>query len=119
MSEQRKSIGLDSSESPFLKGARFIVIPADLQQDFKACTGVVDSLDGYGAWLAPERKFHVFPKHEEVFLIEFDQRDVVTHRTRILKRDENSGMGGCSQSDPKGAVEAGSPYGATGLSGGR
>lgn len=84
--ESRKSIGLNQAESAFKKGARYLVIPADLKKDFAKCVGIVHSLDGYGAWLKAAAARQEFPKAEEVFLIEFVSNEVVTHRTRILKR---------------------------------
>lgn len=86
--QNRKSIPLSQSETAYTKDTRFLVIPADLGQDFKVCTAVVDALDGYGAWLLREEESHVWPSDEEIFLIEFQEVDVLTHRTRLLKRKD-------------------------------
>ncbi len=82
----RKSISLSKAESAYDPDTRFLVLPADLAQDFKVCTAVVDALDGHGAWLAKENDQQSWPEDEEVFLVEFHSHDVLTHRTRILKR---------------------------------
>lgn len=83
---KKKSISLRTEDTPYLKGARFLVIPADLNQNFTPCVGQVDALDGYSAWLgSEEEKFH-FPEDEELLLIEFQDQFVYTHRTRVLER---------------------------------
>jgi c-di-GMP-binding flagellar brake protein YcgR len=82
----KKSISLHTEDTPFLKGARFLVIPADLNQNFTPMTGEVDALDGYAAWLSPDRENLSFPEDEEVLLIEFQDEFVLTHRSRVQER---------------------------------
>jgi c-di-GMP-binding flagellar brake protein YcgR len=86
-SQNKKSISLHTEDTPYIKGARFLVIPADLNQNFTPCTGKVDSLDGYDAWLSPAQDELGFPGDEEVLLIEFQDQFVVTHRTRVIERN--------------------------------
>lgn len=69
-----------------MKGARFLVIPADLNQDFTPVASEVDALDGYSAWLSTELEELDFPPDEEVLLIEFQDQFVLTHRTRVQDR---------------------------------
>lgn len=79
---------METDETPFVKGAQFLVIPADLHVNFVPCTATVTALDGYSAWLSPENQME-FPGEEEVLLIEFQGRDVLTHRSRITQRQDN------------------------------
>lgn len=73
-----------------MKGARFLVIPADLNQDFTPCSGEVSALDGYQAWLHSATDGVEFPPDEELLLIEFRDQYVVTHRTRVTMRQDDN-----------------------------
>jgi hypothetical protein len=66
---------------------RFLIIPADASQESAVCRAAVSRLEGSGAWLELVENAHPFPPQEEVFLVEFRDRSVTTHRSRILKRD--------------------------------
>lgn len=83
---EKKSISLHTADTPYVKGARFLVIPADLNQPFTPCTGQVDSLDGYEAWMSCVQESLSFPPDEELLLIEFRDQFVLTHRTRVTSR---------------------------------
>lgn len=83
---RKKSIPLQTADSPYTKGVRFLVIPADLNKNFVPCSATVDGLDGYSAWLNPNVKGVPFPSDEEVLLIEFREHQVYTHRTRVEDR---------------------------------
>ncbi len=85
--ERRKSIPLMSAKSPFVINARLLVIHEDLGKDFSLCQAKVDALDGYGAWLSVADPEHKFPTDEELLLIEFEDVWVLTHHTRVLKRE--------------------------------
>lgn len=85
-SSKKKAISLHTADTPYVKGARFLVIPADLNQNFTPCSGQVDSLDGYSAWLSPTDQNLGFPPDEELLLIEFQDQYVLTHRTRADDR---------------------------------
>lgn len=61
-------------------------MPADLTRDVQLCKAEVAAVDKEGAWLLLVEGSS-FPPDEEVFLVEFSGRDVVTHRTRILRRE--------------------------------
>jgi len=74
--------------APYQRGARFLVIPADLKGDFSVCKATVDELESNGAWLVATEDSPPFPRQEEVFLIEFQTKSVLTHRSRILRRQE-------------------------------
>jgi c-di-GMP-binding flagellar brake protein YcgR len=74
--------------APYHSGARYLVIPADLQGDFAVCRSVVESLESNGAWLSLREESPAFPATEEVLLIEFQQDSVLTHRSRILRRQQ-------------------------------
>lgn len=84
--DRRKSIPLSSPPSSYKVNGRLLVIPQDLTQDFQLCNAQVDSLDGYGAWIRPLEE-HQFPKDDALFLIEFQDEWVLTHHTKVLKRD--------------------------------
>ena len=84
-SRNDKSISL-SSETPYVKGGRFLAIPADINQNFTPCPVKVDALDGYQAWLISVQSDLSYPSDEELFLIEFRDEFVLTHRTRITQR---------------------------------
>ena len=86
--QQKKSISLHTADSPYVKDARFLIIPADLHQDFTPCSGSVDRLDGYSAWLKPNMPSIPFPPDEELLLIEFRDQYVFTHRTRVTERQD-------------------------------
>lgn len=85
----KNSIPLDTDETPYVKGVQFLVIPADLNVSFGACSAKVSALDGYSAWLSlRDKKKTSFPAQEEVLLIEFRGRYVYTHRSRITNRHD-------------------------------
>lgn len=63
---------------------RFLVLPGDASPDVGVCRAAVARLDSNGAWL--ELVDGAFPSQEEVWLVEFRDRSVVTHRCRIMKR---------------------------------
>ena len=87
MSTQKKNaISLNTNDSPFVKEARFLVIPAELNQDFTPCSAKVDALSGYEAWLSSSQDDIAFPADEEILLIEFQDQYVLTHRTRVVQR---------------------------------
>ena len=92
MSDSQRSIPLETKRTPYVKGARFLVIPADLASHFEPCLAHVDSFDGYQAWIKPLHETQKLPKQEEVFLIEFQGDYVLTHRTRIVKRKARRGL---------------------------
>lgn len=75
--------------APYRRGARYMVIPADLQADFFVCQTLVESLESNGAWLSLREGSPPFPDCEEVSLIEFQADSVLTHRTRVLRREES------------------------------
>lgn len=87
MDNSKKSIPL-KSEPPynFVEGTRFLLLPADLPGDLTPCKGEVTGLENAGAWLAPLEETS-FPAQEEVFLVEFREGEVWTHRSRILQRE--------------------------------
>lgn len=70
----------------YTPGTRFMVLPADLGKDVHLCRAEVAAGDKEGAWLVLIEG-ESFPAEEEVFLIEFSGRDVITHRTRIIRRE--------------------------------
>ncbi len=74
--------------APYRTGARYLVMPADLGADFSVCKAQVQALESNGAWLEASQGSADFPPQEEVFLIEFQSRSVVTHRSRILRREK-------------------------------
>lgn len=88
ITERRKSIPLSTAPSSYVPNARYLVIPDDLSKDFKLCNAIVDSLDGYGAWLSGENP-DTLPTDDDILLIEFQEDWVLTHHTRILKRENN------------------------------
>lgn len=63
-----------------------MVLPADLAKEVKLCRAEVAAVGKDGAWLLLIEG-DGFPPEEEVFLVEFSGREVVTHRTRILRRE--------------------------------
>lgn len=65
---------------------RFLVLPAEAADELPVCRAEVSRLDENGAWLQLLDPTHHFPLQEEVYLVEFRDRSVVTHRARILKR---------------------------------
>ncbi len=75
--------------APYRTGARYMVFPADLQADFSVCQALVESLEFNGAWLSVRDASPPFPGCEEVSLVEFQANSVVTHRTRILRRESS------------------------------
>lgn len=92
MSDSQRSIPLRTKRTPYVKGARFLVIPADLSSQFEPCLVAVDTFDGYQAWLKPLHESQQLPEQEEVFLIEFQGDYVLTHRTRIVQRKAPRGL---------------------------
>lgn len=87
--KQKKSISLRTDNSPYVKGARFLVIPADLNQNFTPCSAELTALDGYQGWLQTNMEGIGFPEDEELLLIEFRDQFVVTHRTRVVLRQDD------------------------------
>lgn len=73
--------------APYRRGARYLVIPADLQGDFSVCKAVVEELESNGSWLSAREGSPPFPTCEEVLVVEFQAASVLTHRTRILRRE--------------------------------
>jgi c-di-GMP-binding flagellar brake protein YcgR len=88
-SSKKQSIPLETEKTPYVKGAQFLLIPADLHVNFVPCTAKVDALDGYSAWLSKTDSKIEFPAQEEVLLIEFQGNFVLTHRTRITQRRDD------------------------------
>jgi hypothetical protein len=84
--DRRKSIPLSPPPSSYRINGRYLIIPQDLTKDFNLCNAQVESLDGYGAWLRPLED-HTFPEDECLFLIEFQDEWVLTHHTKVLKRE--------------------------------
>jgi hypothetical protein len=87
-SNSRKSISLSSVQSPYQEGARYLVIPKELEMDFLPCAGVVRSHTGTGAWLEPETDREEFPAVSELLLIEFRDEQVFTHEVKVLNKKE-------------------------------
>ncbi|MBS2035750.1 PilZ domain-containing protein [bacterium] len=73
--------------APYGTGAHYMVIPADLKGDFSVCKAVVERLEDNGAWLCLRPESAAFPSVEEVLLVDFQSASVMTHQTRILKRE--------------------------------
>jgi hypothetical protein len=88
IADRRKSIPLSMTPSAYVPDARYLVIPQDLSQDFHLCNCRVDSLDGYGAWLSPDEG-HEFPMDVDLLLIEFQEEWVLTHHTKVVKREKS------------------------------
>lgn len=86
MSKKPKTVPL-SPLSPYRVGVRFLVLPADASQEVSVCRAAVARLEGDGAWLELVEHSDHFPPQEEVFLVEFRGRAVMTHRSRILRRE--------------------------------
>lgn len=83
----RKSISLGSvQKSPYKDDARYLVIPADLELDFKSCAGLIKSHSGTGAWLSPEEDDQKFPPVSDLLLIEFQGEAVYTHEVTVLSK---------------------------------
>lgn len=89
-SQRRKSISLGSLSSPYSDGARYLVIPVELEIEFQTCAGLVKSHSGTGAWLEPENPETEFPAVAELHLIEFKDETVYTHTVRVLSKKGNS-----------------------------
>lgn len=83
----RKTIPI-APVAPYLRGAKYLVIPAEAPARFPVCRSIVQGLESNGAWLVLEPESPGFPIQEEVFLVEFQGQFTVTHRTRILRREE-------------------------------
>lgn len=73
--------------APYATGAHYMVIPADLRGEFAVCKVVVEQLEENGAWLTQRPGSAPFPTVEEVLLVDFKSASVLTHHTRILKRE--------------------------------
>lgn len=86
--KQKKTIPLRTENSPYIKGARFLVIPADLNQSFTPCSAEITALHGYQGWLQSSVDAIPFPEDEELLLIEFKDHYVITHRTRVVLRQD-------------------------------
>ena len=86
--DRRKSIPLSAPSTSYTAQGRYLIIPQNLAQDFHLCNAQVDSLDGYGAGLSPLED-HEFPSDDDLFLIEFQDEWVLTHHTRVIKRERN------------------------------
>jgi len=82
-----KSVPLPTTISPYKPEMRFLVFPAVASLDTAVCRAAVSALESNGAWLELLDPSQPFPAQEEVFLTEFRDRYVVTHRTRILRRE--------------------------------
>lgn len=83
----KRSIPLDAKPIyRYTAGTRFLVLPADLSREVSLCKAEVAAGDKTGAWLLLIEGEN-FPAEEEVYLVEFSGRDVVTHRARILRRE--------------------------------
>jgi len=89
-SNRPKSISLSSVGSPFRDDSRYLVIPADLHQDFQPCAGIVQSHSGSGAWLKPEDPERSFPPVSDLLLIEFQDEFVITHEVTVLSKKDQS-----------------------------
>lgn len=99
-----KSISLSSSTSPYEVGARYLVIPADLDVDIRPCSVEVLKHSGTGAWLSPvgddENTANQFPPVPNLLLIEFKGEVVYTHHVSVLtKKDESIFVSVPSQTD--------------------
>jgi c-di-GMP-binding flagellar brake protein YcgR len=73
--------------SPYRQGAHCMVFPTDLTGEFSICKGLVLALEDNGAWLTLRPGSAPFPEAEEVWLVDFQADSVVTHRSRILRRE--------------------------------
>ena len=87
-SNRPKSISLGASKSPYQDGARYLIIPKDLELDFTPGAAIVQSHSGTGAWLRPENSEHDFPAVGELLLIEFKGEAVHTHQVQVLSKNE-------------------------------
>lgn len=85
---KRRIIPLKTFDSPYVKGVRFLVIPADLNSEVIPVSATVEALDGYSAWLKSESDSVDFSDQEELLLIEFRARYVYTHRVRVKSRHD-------------------------------
>jgi c-di-GMP-binding flagellar brake protein YcgR len=85
--QRKRSIPLNTTPVyRYTTGTRFMVLPADLSKEIRLCRAEVAASDKEGAWLVLIEG-DAFTPEEEVFLVEFSGRDVITHRTRILRRE--------------------------------
>jgi len=87
MSKKIKTVPIQPI-APYRSGARYLIIPADPQAEFSVCRASVESLESNGAWLTTREGSPPFPLCEEVSLVEFQANSMLTHRARILRRDE-------------------------------
>lgn len=84
--DSRKSIPLHVPPSAYTVNGRYLVLPKNLNQEFHLCNAVIDSLDGYGAWVNPMEGY-TLPQDEDLMLIEFRDEWVMTHHAKVLKRE--------------------------------
>lgn len=82
----KKTISLGSTKSPYQEGARFLVMPKDLELDFMPGAALVQSHSGTGAWLRPANEEQDFPAVGELLLIEFRGEEVHTHQVQALSK---------------------------------
>ena len=87
-SNRPKSISLGASKSPYQDGARYLIIPKDLEMDFTPGAAIVQNHSGTGAWLRPENSEHDFPAVGELLLIEFIGEAVHTHQVQVLSKND-------------------------------
>lgn len=81
-----KPISLNAVSSPYQDGARYLVIPQELDIDFTPCAGLLTSHSGTGAWLEPESGEVDFPPVSDLLLIEFRGEKVFTHQVTLLNK---------------------------------
>lgn len=62
------------------------MLPADLSHDIFMCKAQAMRSSSDGAWMTLVEGA-AFPEQEEVLLVEFVERDVITHRSRITRRE--------------------------------
>ncbi|MFN8606715.1 MAG: PilZ domain-containing protein [Vulcanimicrobiota bacterium] len=86
MARKIKTVPIQSV-APYRGGTRYLVIPADLKGEFSVCKAQVEQLQDNGAWLSLREDSAAFPAVEEVLLVEFQAAFVITHHTRILRRE--------------------------------
>ncbi len=74
----------------FVKGARFLVMSADLSQDVRLCKSEVKVSTREGAELVRLDDSASFPPEGKVLLIEFADRDVLTHHCLLRVEDSRT-----------------------------
>ncbi len=67
----------------FVKGARFLVMSADLSTEVRLCKAEVKASTRKGAELVSLDESSTFPESGKVFLIEFSGKDVLTHHCSL------------------------------------